>query len=572
MTQSQALTILKTGVNVFLTGEPGSGKTYTINSYISYLRRHNVFPAVTASTGIAATHIGGLTIHSWSGIGINKELSSYDIQKILGRSKLTRRIHESRVLVIDEISMLDANTLSLVDTVCRKIKEIELPFGGMQIILVGDFFQLPPITKYNEERPEFAFEGHTWKEVDPVVCYITEQHRQEDGVFTDILSSLRNGTLEDYHKTHLETRLLINNNPQEETITKLFPHNTDVDRVNNIELSKIKNTPKTFNMESKGQKSYVEQLKRGCLSPEILTLKIGARVMFTKNSTDGRFVNGITGTVTDFSTEDNYPIVKTGNGRMLKAEPMDWSIESDGHILASITQIPLRLAWAITVHKSQGISLDSAYMDLSTAFEYGQGYVALSRVKTLSGLHLQGWNPKALEVHPDVHKIDIEFRKKSDETEAQLEYASEVDLTIEHENFILKCGGKITKNDLEEVPTKIKGTLAKRERIESTLKLLKEGNKMQKIVEMLTLTPQTIWRYINELYGEQKLTLDEVKDFTGIQDHEIEAIIEVFHTLGTEKLKPIHDHFDEYYSYDFIHVSLLFFKELTNKHQASENE
>src|SRR3989344_5718155 len=193
MKQSDALAILKLGVNVFLTGEPGAGKTHTINEYIKWLRERGVEPAVTASTGIAATHVGGMTIHSWSGIGIKKNVSDWDIEMIQSREKTARRIVEAKVLIIDEISMLDAQTLESVDKVLRTLRRRPLmeeqPFGGLQVIVVGDFFQLPPVSR--GEDVQFAFDSDAWKALNPVVCYLSEQHRQEDGAYLDLLNAVR---------------------------------------------------------------------------------------------------------------------------------------------------------------------------------------------------------------------------------------------------------------------------------------------------------------------------------------------------------------------------------------------
>ena len=208
MTQDEALAILKTGLNIFLTGEPGSGKTHTINRYVAWLRERAVEPAVTASTGIAATHIGGMTIHSWSGIGIKREVSDYDIEMIQSREKTAKRILGTKVLIIDEISMLDAATLDSVDRVLRTLRRRpmmpEEPFGGLQVIFVGDFFQLPPVSKKEEVR--FAFESHAWKEANPVVCYLSEQHRQEDGDFLDLLGAFRRGAFTAAHRARLKSR------------------------------------------------------------------------------------------------------------------------------------------------------------------------------------------------------------------------------------------------------------------------------------------------------------------------------------------------------------------------------
>jgi ATP-dependent exoDNAse (exonuclease V) alpha subunit len=183
-------------------------------------------------------------------------------------------------------------------------------------------------------------------------------------------------------------------------------------------------------------------LQKGCLSPETLSLKIGAAVMFTKNNPKEHFVNGTLGEVVAFSKLDGHPIIKIKNGRKIDAEAMDWSIEDNGRILASVTQLPLRLAWAITVHKSQGISLDAAVMDLRQVFEFGQGYVALSRVKRLSGLHLLGWNKRAFEVHPGVLEKDNEFRQSSNTAQTMFKDMKESELSKMHANFVKARGRK----------------------------------------------------------------------------------------------------------------------------------
>ena len=189
MTQGEALKILKTGANVFLTGEPGSGKTHTVNEYIAYLYRRGIEPAITASTGIAATHIGGTTIHSWSGIGIRRRLDKYDLDKLSTNERVAKRVAKAKVLVIDEVSMLGPETLGMIDMVCREIRQNHEAFGGLQIILVGDFFQLPPVTKreevnaqqsmLSEIKTQFGYEAPCWQSARFIHCYLTEQHRQE---------------------------------------------------------------------------------------------------------------------------------------------------------------------------------------------------------------------------------------------------------------------------------------------------------------------------------------------------------------------------------------------------------
>ncbi len=454
MKQSTALKILQTGANVFLTGEPGSGKTHTVNAYVKWLRERGIEPAITASTGIAATHIHGMTIHSWSGIGIKQDLSAYDLDKIAQNERVVRRVRDARILIIDEVSMLSAKTLSMAEAVCREIRQRQVPFGGLQVILVGDFFQLPPVVQRQVEQQDepqisfdtgevedtstFAFGSRVWKELNPLVCYLSEQHRQEDAAFLDVLSGIRRGAFTPKHRTLLDTRRV----EARSGTTQLYSHNADVDRINDVEIGKISGDMRTFAMTSQGKDALVASLKRGCLSPEMLALKVGARVMFTKNDIEHKYVNGTLGTVMGFVKDSGYPIVKTSSGRSVIAEPEEWHIEDGGKVLARINQIPLRLAWAITVHKSQGMSLDAAHMDLSQAFEYGQGYVALSRVRTLAGLSLAGLNDRALEVHPEVSARDRDFKVQSAAARKAFEEMGEKEHAELVHNFVLACGGR----------------------------------------------------------------------------------------------------------------------------------
>ena len=428
MTQATALDILKTGVNVFLTGEPGAGKSHTINTYTAYLRQHNVEHAVTASTGIAATHIGGMTVHAWAGIGIKRTLTEYDLDAIAQNERVVKRVRNAKVLIIDEISMLAAETLEMVDIVCKTIKNSTKSFGGLQVVLVGDFFQLPPIVSsvpssqmeisYEEPGSPFAFRSSAWRAAHFLVCYLSEQHRQEDAAFLTLLSAVRSGTVgESVHKA-LKARMVAPKGAH----TTLYPHNAKVDGFNDTELAKLPGYPRVFKMEGRG-------------SPP-LSLKVGAKVLFTKNNPEEGYYNGTAGEVLEFARMSGHPVVKFGSGRVVEVAPAEWSVVDGGKTLATISQVPLRLAWAITVHKSQGMSLDAASIDLSRAFEYGQGYVALSRVRTLAGLYLVGVNERALQVHPEVLARDEQFRADSDAAEDTFDAMPAKELKELHSNFL----------------------------------------------------------------------------------------------------------------------------------------
>ncbi len=451
MTQEQALAILKTGANVFLTGEPGAGKTYTINQYVSYLRTRNIEPSITASTGIAATHIGGVTIHSWSGIGIKKYLDAYELDKISSTEYVVKRVRRAKVLIIEEVSMLPPETLDMVDAVCRNIRQNNDAFGGLQVIFVGDFFQLPPVVK-NENfeqgqaelletvKAQFSYQASSWQRAQPVVCYLREQHRQNDSVFLGILSAIRGNAISGDHVSVIQKRKISASAIPEKAV-KLYTHNIDVDKTNHAMLATIPGKSTVFDMVSHGPTALVAALQKGCLSPEKLELKIGAKVMFTKNNPGAGFVNGTLGVVEEFDKLVSFPVIRTHDGRRIVAEPMEWSIIENGKTRATIAQVPLRLAWAITVHKSQGMSLDEAVMDLSSVFEYGQGYVALSRVRNLDGLYLLGWNQQTFQVHPDVFVKDREFKESSDISAQAFARLSAEELQKMHTNFVTACGG-----------------------------------------------------------------------------------------------------------------------------------
>ena len=411
MKQRTALDILKLGHNVFLTGPAGSGKTFLLNQYIAHLKSKKIGVAVTASTGIAATHMNGQTIHSWSGMGIKDELTEGDLNKLKRKFFYRKRFAKTHTLIVDEISMLHAHQLDMVNKICKAFKDPFLPFGGLQVILCGDFFQLPPVSK-NSQKAKFAMESLAWQEMNPKICYLEEQYRQEDEKMSKILNAIRNRQVDDQILGLILSR---ENQPTRSDIypTRLFTHNANADAINNLELQRIKEKPLAYTMQSDGNDKLVSVIKKGCLAPERLVLKKGAVVMFVKNNFDRGFVNGTLGKIVDFD-ENKLPIVKTFLGAEIVALPEKWAIEEDDRVLASVTQIPLRLAWAITVHKSQGMTLDAAEMDLSKSFEYGMGYVALSRLRTLDGIKLLGINETALKVNPEICELDKELEKMSD--------------------------------------------------------------------------------------------------------------------------------------------------------------
>ena len=410
MKQALALEIMMSGENVFLTGAAGSGKTYVLNQFIRLAKNDGLKVSVTATTN---------TIHSWSGMGVMDFLPNKFADRLAkGRREI---IENTDVLVIDEVSMLHDFRLDLVDDICRLVRGKDEPFGGIQVILSGDFFQLPPINRPGSRQGGFVVDSQAWRELDLVVCYLSENYRQgESGELTEILNALRSGDLRRRHAEKLLQRTDIE--PTEDVnLTELHTVNIDVDKINDRQLAEIKDDEFIYQQTTTGAKNYVETLKRSVLAPEVLRLKKGAMVMAVKNSQNRTYVNGSIGEIIDFETITEYPIVKFNNGRQVTVSPESWELRDGDKRRASILQIPLRLAYAITVHKSQGMTLDAALIDLRKAFVEGMGYVALSRVRSLDTMYLSGINRMALQVSPKALQIDKYLAAASEE--AMIEFA-----------------------------------------------------------------------------------------------------------------------------------------------------
>ncbi len=556
MTQAQALSALKTGANVFLTGEPGAGKTYVLNEYIAWLEAAGLTVAVTASTGIAATHVGGMTIHSWSGIGVRDTLTRYDLDQITQKEKLVKRFSRAHVLVIDEISMLDGTVLDMVDLVLKTARQSNEAFGGLQVVFVGDFFQLPPVTKQGQMM-RYAFQSRAWENARPLCCYLTEQWRHEDEMLAGLLSAIRRGEVEEEHYTLLSEQTDI---AYEGVVpTRLYTHNADVDAVNLEQLKGLGGYGRTFTMTSRGSRPMIESLMRNCLSPEALTLKEDAMVMCTKNNFEVGYVNGTLGRVVGFDADDGFPEIETADGRRITMRPVDWEVQDEGKVLASVSQVPLRLAWAITVHKSQGMSLDAAEVDLSRAFVYGQGYVALSRVRTLAGLRVLGVGATALTVDPRVIEQDARFRAASADLETTLAEQGEAEIEKIQGLFVTGNGGKVptpgapVSSRSEAAAARLK----KESTTERTRQLAVAGKTVDEIAAERGLAASTIYSHLEELIIEGALDVASVAVVLGERFDLARAqadFAQAATAKGDAALKPLFEYLEEAYDYNQLRV------------------
>ena len=640
MRQSSALDILKTGQNVFLTGSAGSGKTYTLNQYIDYLRARRVPVAVTASTGIAATHMNGTTIHSWSGIGIKDELTDRDLSNLSRKQFLADRLKDTAVLVIDEISMLHAKQINLVSQVLKHVRKNDKAFGGIQVVVAGDFFQLPPIgSKGESNREKFAFMSEAWLEAKFHICYLSEQHRQVSEAanggldLDDILNQIRRQEVTFEAIAALEATFDQNVDIKR---TRLYTHNLNVNSINDKELAALDGEMMRFTATSTGDSKLVETLKKTVRTQDDLVLKVGAKVMFIKNNTELGVSNGTMGELIGFaavkinddkdnsddlmeddseSTENDadknikgkgkkttkdkdkpkvkkpstqkMPVVRLNSGREVIAEPEEWIIEDEtGDVLASYEQVPLCLAWAITIHKSQGMTLDAAEIDLSRTFELGQGYVALSRLKSLAGLQLLGMNDMSLQLDPLARGADKRFLVLSDEADANYAMLDEESMTQAHEKFILKSGGTLSKSVIDayanlqkkrreqqqaQIDKKQKLGNQVSDKSDSTLLatriLLEESLSIAEISQARQLSQSTIMRHIGDLKSQDpSLACDHLRPEDEVMTAVGNAYVAIkvannpndFNDDGSIKLRPIFDHLKQTIDYNTIRLALIF--------------
>lgn len=378
-----------------ITGNGGTGKSFLLDSITETLWKHNVINAVTASTGIAALNVSGATIHSWSGLGIGHRPTEQIAAIIRARARdfnnpTLSRVRRCECLFIDEISMLDGRFVDKLSALMSELRDDDAPFGGCQVVFLGDFLQLPPVTR---DIPQFAFECKAWQAINPPVHLLTKTFRQEDQQFSSTLNDVRMG------RTTPAVRDLLNEcftrddpDPDKPGII-LHTHNAGCDKINVEGLEKLLDAGADSReydaVESDKAEQFAQQLDKTCLAPRRLHLAVGARVMLLKNiDPTGGLANGSLGTVTRV-----YPSavhVKFDNGRSQELQRHKWELFDGDEVLATRSQIPLRLAYAVTVHKSQGMTLDKLYCHLDKCFSPGQAYVALSRARSREGLFIRG--------------------------------------------------------------------------------------------------------------------------------------------------------------------------------------
>ncbi|MEI8291757.1 MAG: AAA family ATPase [Verrucomicrobiota bacterium] len=404
------------GQNCFLTGAGGTGKTTQLREFIADLAvgHHPRRVSITAPTGVAALNVGGMTIHRFCGmlIGPAAGQSNEDYFAQLQRDPRPsikagfNRVRRCEVLVIDEISMLPGRQFEFVEFLFRRLRGRDVPFGGCQVIATGDFLQLPPVRKSETERYDWAFQSPAWAAAEFRTFVLEKVRRQDEASFVRALADFRIGRVWGDTARLLQAR--VRSNPPA-TMTRLFTHNVQVDKWNHFQLSDLPGDESVLEAEQSGPDHQREFLTKNLLTPQTLQIKPGALVMFTVNKTEPGsqnpvFVNGQLGTVLDVSP--GAVLVRSKTGAEIYVERFTWRYDQQDDDSATFSQFPLRLAWAMTIHKSQGLTLDSAFLDIRAAREPGQAYVAVSRVRSLAGLNFKEWF-KGVHVSPEA----IDFYK-----------------------------------------------------------------------------------------------------------------------------------------------------------------
>jgi ATP-dependent DNA helicase PIF1 len=408
--------------NVFLTGPGGSGKSYLVSHIVADFEAKQKKVGITAMTGCAALllHPKARTLHSFLGIGLGQD----SVDKITARIKKTpqtkKRWLTIDLLILDEVSMLTPALLEKLDDVAQRIRRIKAPFGGLQVLLVGDFYQIPPVYTHADKQANpslqtFAFESPVWNQIVQETIQLTQIKRQEDPIFQQILNEARVGQLSDQSYEILKARQIDTWKKQKIKPTLIFNRRAAVQEINQQKLEKLKGDGHTYavqtvfgstnekeNHSSEEQNYAIQKLDRDSTYEPTLTLKMGAQVMCLKNYPDSPLVNGSRGVVIGFGPAPTfYPLVEYLHGYKKEMEFHQWESEVIPGMYRQ--QIPLCLSWANTTHKLQGSTLDCAIIDIGqSTFEYGQAYVALSRVRSLEGLYIFDLDPKAIRAHPKV--------------------------------------------------------------------------------------------------------------------------------------------------------------------------
>lgn len=400
--QSAALDLLRSGENVFLTGGAGSGKSFLIRQFMRELDPKEM--PILASTGAAAVLLGGRTFHSFFGLGIMEGGADATYERASKDKRLMSRLRKVEGVIIDEISMIPGQALMIAEALSQRARESKLPWGGMRVITVGDFAQLPPVTQSGAR--DWCFLNGVWEVSGFQTAILSHNQRVSDNLFLDVLSDVRHGQVTERVREFLNDH--VQTHDEDDPGTRLFPRKINAEKFNEKKLYEIDEEEVVIESVYTGSERHIQMLKKASPIAEKLILKIGCQVMFLQNDPQRRWVNGTRGMVTDITSDQIT--VRKDRGREVQVSKSSFALQdAEGMVMAQVEQFPLTLAYATTIHKSQGATLDDLWCDLSQLWEPGQAYVALSRLRSAEGLHLIGWNPRSIIVDPKVLQFYKQF-------------------------------------------------------------------------------------------------------------------------------------------------------------------
>ena len=401
--QQRALELLQSGENVFVTGGAGSGKSFLLRHFIRELDPKAM--PLLASTGAAAVLLGGRTFHSFFGLGIMEGGPGPTFDRAHNNPKIRKRLAQVEGFILDEISMIPREALETAEMLARAARDSSLPWGGMRVIAVGDFAQLPPISRTRERQ--WAFLSPVWERSGFQSVWLEQNQRVRDAEFLQILADVRHGKVTERVTEFLNFQL--RENDQDDKAVRLFPRRDQSEIFNQRELSEINAEEVVIDSIYLGLEKQIEMLKKTAPVPPRLTLKVGCQVMFLQNDPQKRWVNGTRGIVVDIAPDKIT--VEKATFRHVTVEKSQFSmLDAEGKIVASVINFPLMLAYATTIHKSQGATLGELWVNLSALWEPGQAYVALSRLSSGQGLRLLGWSPKSFLIDPQVVRFYNELQ------------------------------------------------------------------------------------------------------------------------------------------------------------------
>ncbi len=557
----------KTDMSLFLTGKAGTGKTTFLREVVRYTKKKCI---VLAPTGIAAVNAGAMTIHSFFQFGLGPFVQGVIEPKSdfrINKSKL-ELIRHLQLLIIDEVSMVRADLMDHIDVELRRIRRNSKPFGGVQLLMIGDLQQLPPIAHGGEDellrqyyKTLYFFSSSALKSMKYICIELKNVYRQTDRHFIDILNHARDCTLSSQDISDLNARYISGFSPKpEDGYIRLMTHNRQVDYINATEMEKLDSKPYTFVAAVTGtfpEESYP--------TADSLTLKKGAQVMFIKNDPERRFINGTLGEVKSID-KNSIAVRLAESGTVIDVEPMEWqniryqfdeeSKEISSKQIGRFKQYPLKAAWAITVHKSQGLTFDKAIIDVHAAFSPGQAYVALSRCRTLDGLVLS--SPVSASVFMRDNAVDAYMNYISRPVE-ELAFSScyeyfEYEKKLEPEEVApvkkVKVNQEKTKKVNKEEPRDDTGK--KLNTFECSYRLYNQGDTVEQIAEKRGLNQSTIEGHLARYVASGDIDVHEFVDGDTLQ--KVEAYC--MEHPEEKALKPIFEHFDAKISYGVLRMAI----------------